>query len=87
MNVVTPTITKHRRLDIPAEVWEFVVDIVFEGYFIVIGCCILWNGQKDIILKGRGQNLSGTRAGTIDRDFFPKKKGGEDFFSKKIRGA
>ena len=38
---------------------------------------------------GTGQNLSGTRAGTIDRGaktFFRKEIGGGDFFSKKIRG-
>ena len=39
---------------------------------------------------GTGQNLSGTRAGTIDRGaktFFRKKLGGRDFFSKKIGRA
>ena len=56
--------------------------------------------EAKTFFSGTGQNLWGTRAGTIDRgrrllfrknrggDFFSKKKlGVQDIFSKKIRGA
>ena len=39
-------------------------------------------------LLGTGQNLSGTRAGTIDRGaktFYRKKLGGDDFFNTEIQ--